>query len=111
MSRFTRALSCALACAAVLVLPAAAQARPVEVQTQNLYLGSDLTPAVAAGSLPAFFLAANQIWANVKASDFPARAERIAREVDEKKPDILALQEVSKWTAANITASEPSYDF
>src|SRR3954451_24905533 len=112
MSRFTRACLGALAACAVLVVPAtAAQARPVEVMTQNLYLGSDLTPAVAAGNLPAFFAAANQIWANVKATNFPARAERIAREVDAKKPDILALEEVSNWHIKNTSAQEPSFDF
>src|SRR4051812_18097481 len=112
MSRFTRACLGALAACAVLVVPAtAAQARPVEVMTQNLYLGSDLTPAVAAGNLPAFFAAANHIWANVKATNFPARAERIAREVDAKKPDILALEEVSNWQIQNISAHEPSFDF
>src|SRR3954451_25286263 len=113
MSRFTRACLGALAACAVLVVPAtAAQARPVEVMTQNLYLGSDLTPAVGAGNLPAFFAAANLIWANVKASNFPARAERIAREVDAKKPDILALEEVANWQITNTPSShEPSFDF
>ena len=70
-----------------------------------------LTPALTAPDLPAFFMAANQIWANVKASDFPARAERIARVVDSKKPDILALQEVSDWQVTNLSANEPSFDF
>src|SRR3954451_2849615 len=121
MSRFLRArvarprvVLCALAAVLVFAIPAAgAQAGPVQIQTQNLYLGSDLTPAIVASNPPAFFAAVNQIWANVKASDFPSRAQQIAKEVDQKKPDILALQEVSKWTATNLAPSstEPSYDF
>lgn len=85
----------------------------MKVQTQNLYLGSDLNGAIAAQTPQAFFQAANQIWANVKASDFPARAEVIARQIALTQPDIVALQEVSNWTATNLssTSHEPSFDF
>jgi endonuclease/exonuclease/phosphatase family metal-dependent hydrolase len=111
-----RALIAALAAACALALPAAAPAAvvPVTVQTQNLYLGADLTPAIAAGTdVNAFFAAANQIWAGVKATDFPTRAKRIALEMSVTKPDIINLQEVSNWQATNLspTSHEPSFDY
>src|SRR5262249_40913869 len=69
-------------------------------------------PAVGAQTAGAFLVAANNIWTQVKASDFPTRAKRIASEIAITRPDIVNLQEVSKWTAANgPTAHEPSFDF
>ena len=31
-------------------------------------------------------------------TNFPQRAEAIADEIEEKEPDLVGLQEVSKWT-------------
>src|SRR3954468_24204000 len=102
-------LVAALACA--FAAPAHAANTPLTVQTQNLYLGADLTPAVTATTAPQFIGAANQIWATVKASNPAARMQKIADEIATASPDIVALQEVSKWTAQNVGTSEPSFDF
>ncbi|HEY3190789.1 MAG TPA: endonuclease/exonuclease/phosphatase family protein, partial [Solirubrobacteraceae bacterium] len=118
-SRFVRAgharlrVLAAVAAVAACLVPATAQAAvtPLTIETQNLYLGADLTPAIAAQNAGQFFAAANQIWANVKASDPAARMGKIADEIATAKPDIVALQEVSKWTATNFGTSEPSFDF
>src|SRR3954452_6190614 len=119
MSRFTWAeharlrvfvpLTAALVCA--FSAPAHAANTPLTVQTQNLYLGADLTPAVSATTPAQFIGAANLIWATVKASNPAARMQKVADEIATANPDIVALQEVSKWTAQNVGTSEPSFDF
>lgn len=72
---------------------------PVTVMTRNIYLGSELTGLFAAGSQEQLVAAASQVWANVLASDFPARAEVLADEVAEHRPMLIGLQEVSLFTA------------
>ena len=71
--------------------------RPAKVMTLNLYLGADLTPAIAAGSLPALAAAGTQIWNTVQATDFPARAKVLAKEIAASDPDLIGLQEASHW--------------
>ena len=71
--------------------------RPAKVMTLNLYLGADLTPAIAAGSLPALAAAGTQIWNTVQATDFPARAKVLAKEIADSDPDLIGLQEASHW--------------
>jgi endonuclease/exonuclease/phosphatase family metal-dependent hydrolase len=81
----------------------------LKVQTQNLYLGADLTPALQATDSAQFFAAADAIWSGVKATDFTTRAQRIADEIAAADPDVVALQEVSRWTATG--GGEPSFDY
>jgi len=86
----------------------------LNVMTQNLYLGSSLAPALEAKENPEAFVAAiAQIYATVQYTNFPARAEAIADEIQEKKPDLIGLQEVEKWTTygENAPAYAPGYDF
>ena len=97
-----RALLAAAVCvAAVALVPAAAQAKQdeqkVKVMSRNLYLGADLTPAIAAGSLPALAAAGTQIWNTVQATDFPARAKVLAKEIAQEDPDLIGLQEAAHW--------------
>jgi len=97
----------------VLVAPAGASPRGernLTVMTQNLYLGSSLTPALAAQSPGEFIAAIAQIYATVQYTDFPARADAIASEIDAHRPDLIGLQEVSIWTTAGAGAPA-GYDF
>src|SRR5262245_17932815 len=55
--------------------------RDLTVMTQNLYLGSSLNPALEATDLPSFLEAVAQIYATVQFTNFPARAEAIANEI------------------------------
>lgn len=71
--------------------------RPVRVMTRNLYLGADLTPAITATSLQDLAIKVAQIYGKVQATDFPARATVLAREIGEADPMIVGLQEVSLW--------------
>jgi endonuclease/exonuclease/phosphatase family metal-dependent hydrolase len=86
----------------------------VKVMTQNLYLGSDLNPPVAAAKegegdatlagaaarLKAFDHFANEVGgvlADVQANDFNVRAQTIAKEIKKNKVDLVGLQEAALW--------------
>lgn len=84
--------------------------RDLTVMTQNLYLGSSLGPALEAKTQEEFVAAVARIYATVQYTNFPQRAEAIAGEIQEKKPDLIGLQEVTKWTTAG-QSPPPGYDF
>jgi endonuclease/exonuclease/phosphatase family metal-dependent hydrolase len=63
--------------------------------TQNLYVGADVGPVVAATTLPQLALAVSAAYAQVQANDFPERASALARLVEQEKPDLIGLQEAS----------------
>ena len=92
------------ALALALLLPGAAMAsldiKVAKTMTRNLYLGADLTPAIGAPSLEALVAANGQILREVTANDFPTRAEGLADEIRDQKPDLVGLQEVALWRTA-----------
>jgi len=107
------ALVALLAAALVLGLSGVAYAkekRELEVMTENLYLGSSLRPAIQATTLTEFITAVATIYGTVQFTDFPARAEAIADEIQDEQPDVIGLQEVEKWTSTGPGAP-PSLDF
>jgi endonuclease/exonuclease/phosphatase family metal-dependent hydrolase len=116
MRRPIARLLVALAVIAPVSAPAVAQAhdrgRPptVTVMTRNIYLGADLTPAIVAGSPAEFLGAVAGIYNSVLSSDFPTRAGALAREIDRTHPDLIGLQEVSRWTVTGPSPA-PSLDF
>jgi endonuclease/exonuclease/phosphatase family metal-dependent hydrolase len=69
-----------------------------EVQTYNLFFGADLRPLFTPGVDP--IAAASQVWADMQASDIPARARAAAEVIAADQPDLLGLQEVSTWRSA-----------
>ena len=91
----------ALVSAVMTALPASADAdrpsRPIRVMTRNLYLGADLSPALGARTAPEFFTAVAGIYASARTNTFSVRAAAVAAEIDRKRPDLIGLQEVSRW--------------
>jgi endonuclease/exonuclease/phosphatase family metal-dependent hydrolase len=86
--------------------------RHLTVATYNLYIGADLTPLFSASSLQELVQRAGQIYSNVVKTDFPARAEAIAKLLAANPPDVAGLQEVSLWETGPIGGPlSPSYDF
>ena len=85
----------------------------VTVMTQNLYLGSSLTPALTATTPEAFVAAVAQIYGTAVFTNFPRRAEAIADTIEAEEPDLIGLQEVTKWIAQPLVAgaAPPSFDF
>lgn len=71
--------------------------RPVKVMTRNLYLGADLLPVASATSLSDLMVRVAQVFGKVQATDFPARAKVLAREIQDADPDLIGLQEVALW--------------
>lgn len=112
--RLVSRLLVALAVVVPVSAPGAAEAgqdhSSVTVMTRNLYLGSDLGPALAAGSPTGFVLAVAQIWGNVQATGFPTRAGALADEIATAHPDLVGLEEVSRWTVVGSSPT-PSLDF
>ena len=79
--------------------PAAAKgnqnAKPFEAMTQNLYLGADV--GVALDLLPDVPAAAQFMWDQVAATDFTARAPKLAGIAARYAPDVIGLQEATTW--------------
>ena len=69
----------------------------IKVMTRNIYLGADLGPAIPAKGVEASPTATGQILREVTANDFPVRAKGLAKEILEKEPDLVGLQEVAEW--------------
>jgi hypothetical protein len=95
------------AVAALFAVPTVAQGVNVKVMTRNLYLGADLTPAINATSTNEFVIANGQILRDVDTNDFPTRARGLAREILNKKPDLVGLQEVALWRYGPLNNAAP----
>lgn len=88
--------------------------RQFTVMTYNLYLGADLGPLFVAPPGPDLVAAAAAVYAQMVGTDFPERAEVIAREVAEESPALVGLQEVALWQTGPLsdpTQLQPTYDF
>ncbi|MFP4531988.1 MAG: endonuclease/exonuclease/phosphatase family protein [Desulfobacterales bacterium] len=74
----------------------------IKAMTRNLYLGADIFKVVeAAQENPddplAVPIAVSELYHTMLFTNFWARAEAIADEIEEKNPDVIGLQEVSKY--------------
>jgi hypothetical protein len=69
----------------------------LSVMSRNQYFGTDLASVATAPDVSSFLDAARAALAEIAANDFPARAEALAREIAERRPHIVALQEVDDF--------------
>jgi endonuclease/exonuclease/phosphatase family metal-dependent hydrolase len=72
-------------------------AAPTTLMSYNLYQGSELDAIAAAHSLADVPAAVSKIWRNVQHTNFPERAQTLAREMAQARPELIALQEASLW--------------
>ena len=95
----TARISALVAALALVLLPAAADARTakVSVMSRNLYLGADLTPGTTAKSIQELVNAAGGVLNQVDANNFPVRAKGLAQEILTTNPDLVGLQEAALW--------------
>jgi len=89
------------------------------VMTRNLYLGADINRVLGAPTPADIPAAVAGAWAMAQATDFPARAARLAWEIALTRPDVISLQEVGLWrtgpgdscAGGTLPASDVAYDF
>ncbi|MGI9598580.1 MAG: endonuclease/exonuclease/phosphatase family protein [Acidimicrobiales bacterium] len=67
----------------------------IEVMSQNLYLGADLSRLLD-GEEP------GELLITIQQTDFPSRAVEIAKAIDDFNPDVIGLQEVFDLTVFDI---------
>jgi endonuclease/exonuclease/phosphatase family metal-dependent hydrolase len=94
-------------------VPLTGQERAETVVTFNVYLGANLQPLIGQSG-PGLVQAAAAVFAHVAQTDFPARAQAIARLIAEERPVVVGLQEVALWQTAPIQHPEQAqtaYDF
>ena len=70
-------------------------AEPLTVMTYNVYLGSSAVPLLSVENILQVPTEVANMYNNVMASDFPARAEAIAESIKAYQPHLIGLQEVS----------------
>jgi endonuclease/exonuclease/phosphatase family metal-dependent hydrolase len=117
MNASRAALAATLAVAASTLTPAAAGAKPatLRVMTYNLYQGSELTHSINAGSISALPAAVAADWADVQASNIPARMAIVAAEIKAAHPDLVGLEEAALWRTQSpsnlsVKATNVAYD-
>ncbi|MFE2328257.1 endonuclease/exonuclease/phosphatase family protein [Streptomyces sp. NPDC059385] len=86
--------------------------RKLDVATYNVYQGTDLTTLVAAPNLPELVRRAGIAYGQVVATDFPSRAQAIARLIKKERPEVIGLQEVALWRTGPLGGDlTTTYDF
>ena len=76
----------------------AGRAKPdVKFMSRNLYLGADIIKMATARNEAEERALAKQLHDTVRATNFETRAQAIAGEVANRKPDVIGLQEVARY--------------
>lgn len=94
---------CAAAVAAASFAPAASAAKKkdkdptLKVMTRNIYLGGNIFLPIGAPDRATFESKTQELWNQIRFTNFPARAKLLANEVKKTKPDLIGLQEVATW--------------
>lgn len=67
----------------------------LSVMTRNVFVGADVDRVIAAGSPEEIPVLVAQTYAELFATDFNERAKALAREIAQKNPQLVGLQEIS----------------
>jgi len=117
MSRRLLSLAgCLLALAIVAPSASAAKNADLTIMSRNLYLGADIIKLVGAPDVATEAQQVNSLFETVQATNFPVRAKALAQEIARTKPDIIGLQEVTRYlrtAEGNVTgpATTVIYDW
>lgn len=101
----------ALSTGLVPATPAGAADETLVVMTRNLYLGADVSQALAL--MPDIAAAAQFMWDQVQETDFTARVPALAEEAAQARPAAIGLQEATTWVCTPDAQTAPTtvYDF
>ncbi|CAN5744087.1 hypothetical protein BH18ACI4_BH18ACI4_10400 [soil metagenome] len=95
--------------------PAQGSCAKLTVMTRNMYPGTDFADIFAAQDAPTLLAEVAEAFADVQASDVPARIAAIAHEIQTTKPDLISLQEVALWRTGPFDPQTPAtavaYDY
>lgn len=80
-----------------LIVSTPSETRVLTVMTRNLYFGIDPARVARAATPEALVEEATQAFADVVASDVPARAVALAAEIAAARPHLAGLQEAALW--------------
>jgi endonuclease/exonuclease/phosphatase family metal-dependent hydrolase len=78
-------------------LAGSARSVPITAMSRNLYLGSELGTIFSVTDPNQIPFVVADMWRDVVANDFPTRARAIAAEIAREKPQLVGLQEVSRY--------------
>jgi hypothetical protein len=78
----------------------------VRVATYNLYLGADLTVLFDVADLDALARQVAVVRAQLQATRDEARARAVAALLSAERPDLVGLQEVSRWASTGADGVE-----
>src|SRR3989441_5563195 len=95
---------------------AVASAAPgVTALTWNVYVGAEIERVVQAGSPEEAIQIATEQWANVQATNFPARAGALAAAIAGRRPQLVGLEELALYRTTDKPfeelATRVAYDF
>ena len=74
----------------------------LRVVTYNVYLGADLTLIFGAQSTTHLLEQSQLVYQQLVGTDFPSRAEAIARLIVRERIDVIGLQEVARWSMSSL---------
>ncbi len=74
----------------------------VTVMTRNIFLGADLGPALRATGGGEFVSAVGEIVRQVNSTNISKRSKGLADEIQQRKPDLIGLQEVALWRKGKV---------
>jgi hypothetical protein len=81
----------------------------LSVMTRNQYFGGDLIAVAAAPDAASFIAAARAVLLEMAANNFPERAQALAREIADRRPHIVALQEVAQLKLNDVVTGQPPF--